>query len=318
MDAFLKSLSHGRFDPIDKPKAFLAPTPKATPRMNRPREPPQPEETHVENWMAPPPKLDEMRDLSPVSPDEFTDSTSWSPGQQSRRSLSPVSPNNEVETDTSWMVMPPNGGSVFAANDEQTDTSWMAMPPDGGSAKRNLESVQQKPKRNLESVQQEPSLQQEPKARKAWVPSEQRGHKRQLDEYQVKRLRAEQAVAEEMGQHWSQRGPMGPCTPGCDLDNARRWRGQKWREDTQRWGNCGGKWKWYWAEIAALARSANIPMKQAQYQTNAKYGGDPRKSGPLASEAVGKGSAASSSAKIEVGSGSTASSAKCAVGKKWT
>ena len=48
------------------------------------------------------------------------------------------------------------------------------------------------------------------------------------------------------------------------------------------------------------------------------WGGDPRKSGPLASEAVGKGSAASSSAKIEVGSGSTASSAKCAVRKKWT
>ena len=261
MDAFLKSLSHGSFDPIDKPKVFLAATPKATPRTNRPREPPQPEETHVENWMAPPPKLDEMKDLSPVSPDDFTDSTSWSPGQQSRRSLSPVSPNDEVETDTSWMVMPPNGGSVFAANDEQTDTSWMAMPMPAppahappprvlqqarqgqrdASAKRILESLQQEPKRNLESVQQAPSLQQEPKAHKAWVPSEKRGHKRALDEYQIKRLRAEQAVAEEMGKDWSQRGPMGPCTPGCDLDNARRWRGQKWREETQRWGNCGGK-----------------------------------------------------------------------------
>ena len=54
-------------------------------------------------------------------------------------------------------------------------------------------------------------------------------------------LAAERQAAEEAGIPWQQRGPPGPAGPSDET-----WRGQRWRKNTHRWANRGGKNKELW------------------------------------------------------------------------
>ena len=63
-------------------------------------------------------------------------------------------------------------------------------------------------------------------------------HKRQVSRAELIELRNEEEVAKEMNLRWDQRGPL--------PDMAKRWRGQKFRPNQQRWGNNGGKNKEWW------------------------------------------------------------------------
>ena len=58
--------------------------------------------------------------------------------------------------------------------------------------------------------------------------------KRKVDEMEQADLRAEAHAAKDMSIPWQQRGP------GAPIDNSQQWRGQKWREGSQRWANSGG------------------------------------------------------------------------------
>ncbi len=70
----------------------------------------------------------------------------------------------------------------------------------------------------------------------------------QSDKYtpaQLLDLRAEQQAAAELGLTWKQRGPP-------PSEEQQTWRGQQYREGSQRWGNRGGSNKeWYVAYYKA-------------------------------------------------------------------
>ena len=63
-------------------------------------------------------------------------------------------------------------------------------------------------------------------------------HKRQVSRAELIELQNEEEVARDMNLRWDQRGPL--------PDMAKRWRGQKFRPNQQRWGNNGGKNKEWW------------------------------------------------------------------------
>ena len=68
----------------------------------------------------------------------------------------------------------------------------------------------------------------------------QKHHKRDVSRKELIELRNEEDVARDMNIKWQKRGP--------PPDMAKTWRGQKYRPNTQRWGNSSGKNKKWWAE----------------------------------------------------------------------
>ena len=67
-------------------------------------------------------------------------------------------------------------------------------------------------------------------------------------------LRAEEAVARELGLSWQQRGP----TPDMLPEGETTWRGQRYRPNTGKWANRGGANKeWYTAYYRAKAAGAD-------------------------------------------------------------
>ena len=96
-------------------------------------------------------------------------------------------------------------------------------------------------------------------------------------------MKAEEAIAKQMGVPWQKRGPSsGPYSQTCDSNDPTTWRGQQWRArksnaDGGRWGNGGGKHKWFFDEIHRVKNGQRVTYQQAYNMVTAKYGGDPRK-----------------------------------------
>ena len=105
-------------------------------------------------------------------------------------------------------------------------------------------------------------------------------------------LQAERQAAESMGIPWKLRGPPAPADPHA------KWRGQKFRDGSQRWANRGGKRKLEWAEY--------YKKKGAGKGTTASTAGGP--SGAPSSKGGKGGGASSSSSKGSKGRGASGSS----------
>lgn len=65
-------------------------------------------------------------------------------------------------------------------------------------------------------------------------------------------LRAESSVAKELGLTWQERGPP-PTGEAGEL-----WRGQRYREGSQRWGNRGGKSRWWYEQYYKAKRNGTV------------------------------------------------------------
>ena len=95
-------------------------------------------------------------------------------------------------------------------------------------------------------------------------------------------LRAEQNTATHLRIRWQDRGPTsGPYSTLCDEDDRTKWRGQRFRvrkghAQGGRWGNSGGKHKWFFNEIRRVKNQQRVTYGQAYTIVTAKYGGDPR------------------------------------------
>ena len=100
-------------------------------------------------------------------------------------------------------------------------------------------------------------------------------------------MRAEEDLSKAWGMTWQKRGPPGPGAEECDEDNNRRWRHQRWRprdgnQGGGRWGNPGGKHKWFFIEIHKTIAKKKVPYPVAYREIAGRYG-DPRtkKNGPV-------------------------------------
>ena len=69
-----------------------------------------------------------------------------------------------------------------------------------------------------------------------------------LTEEELARLRNEQAMAQKGGLSWAERGP----ARAADGSGPSHWRGQAWREGSQRYSNGGGQRKEYYARLAHM------------------------------------------------------------------
>ena len=117
----------------------------------------------------------------------------------------------------------------------------------------------------------------------AWaVPSKRGKRAADLSPEELGALRMERELADKAGLTWQERGPPGPNQGGPDV-----WRGQKWRKESGRFANRGGKYRELYAQ---LARSGALTAKGKGKGKNDKQ----KSKGGMESKGMGKSKGSSS------------------------
>ena len=104
------------------------------------------------------------------------------------------------------------------------------------------------------------------------------------DTRDVEVLRQEQELAQRSGVRWQDRGP-----PGPDLEGPETWRGQRWREGSQRFSNRGGQHREYYA--AKYGKGKGQGKDKSQASSSGKGEGKGKDKSQASSSCKGEGKA---------------------------